>query len=72
MKNGNQFRLKVEIVGVEAGGESRPTPVHVPAGSVVSVLSGPHELDNGMIEVNWADRKLMMFREELRKRGDPV
>ena len=72
MNIGRQFRLSVETVGVETGVENRPTPVRVPAGSVVSVLSGPNELDDGMIEVSWADRKLMMFREDLQKRGDPV
>jgi len=72
MRTGQTFRLNLETFGVESLPENEQVTVRIPAGSVVSVLSGPHEIDNRMVEVRWAGRKLMMFLEDLESRSDLV
>ncbi len=42
----------------------------VPAGETVTVLSGPRPDDKRLVDVQWGDKKLVMFYEDIQKRGD--
>jgi hypothetical protein len=68
MLTGRRFQLLTETLGVE-GGDHR-LAVRVPAGEVITVLSGPRPDDKRLVEVRWGNKKLVMFYEDIQKRGD--
>ena len=72
MLTGYRFRLLVETLGIETiDGENR-VAIMVPAGETVTVLSGPRPDDMRMVDVQWGDRKLVMFYEDIQKRGEQI
>jgi hypothetical protein len=68
MLTGKRFQLLAETLGVE-GGDSRVT-VSVPAGEIITILSGPRPDDKRLVDVRWRNKKLMMFFEDIQKRGN--
>jgi hypothetical protein len=68
MLTGKRFQLFVETLGVE-GGDSR-VAVRVPAGETITVLSGPRPDDKRLVDVRWGNKKLVMFYEDIQKRGE--
>ena len=44
----------------------------IPANAVIEVLSGPRPDDKRMVDVLWEDRNLVMFAEDITKRGEEV
>jgi hypothetical protein len=68
MLTGERFRLKIAALGIESN-DSGQVAVQVPAGSVVTVGSGPRAR---MVEVLWAGRNLVMFLEDVQGRGEVV
>ena len=71
MFTGKHFRLKAATLGIESVGEQR-TAIMIPAGAVIEVLSGPRPDDKRMVDVLWEDRKLVVFAEDIIKRGEEV
>ncbi len=71
MLTGKSFRLKVETLGGESL-KGNQQVVHVPAGSVVKIETGPTEYDPNTVEVLWAGRTLTMFVEDVQGRGESV
>jgi hypothetical protein len=71
MYTGKRFRLKSETVGIESSHDNR-VAVTVPAGALVRVLSGPRPDDRRMVDVLWGDRTLVMFAEDIERRGEEV
>jgi len=71
MLTGKSFRLKVEMCGIETIRGKR-TAVRVPEKDVVRVLSGPTPRDERMVDVEWKGRKLVMFAEDIRDRGEEI
>ena len=71
MLTGKKFRLNRETISIETVGEVRRV-VMVPAGDVVTVLSGPTPDDKRMVDVRWNGRTLVMFAVDIRGRGDEV
>ena len=72
MLTGKQFRLNVETMGIRTVPGQRGVAVPVPAGSVVTVESGPTPFDRNKILVSWNGRQFIMFLEDIQERGDPV
>ena len=73
MLSGQQFRLIMDTLGVEALDDHRRVAVQVPAGAVVKVASGPAAAtDRAMVEVVWAGHRLTMFFVDLQGRGERV
>ena len=70
MLTGKRFHLVIEILGIETNGDNNRVAVMVPAGETVTVLSGPRPDDMRMVDVRWGDRKLVMFYEDIQKRGE--
>jgi hypothetical protein len=71
MLSGKRFRLKAETIAIETNGDKR-IAIHVPAGSVVTVESDPRPDDRRMLDILWEGRKIVMFADDIRKRGEPV
>jgi hypothetical protein len=72
MLTGHRFRLLVETLGIEAIDDDHRIAVKVPAGETITVLSGPRPDDKRMVDVQWGDKKLVMFYEDIQKRSDEV
>jgi hypothetical protein len=72
MLTGHRFRLLIETLGIEAIDEEHRIAVKVPAGETIIVLSGPSPDDQRMVDVQWGDKKLVMFYEDIQKRSDEV
>jgi len=68
---GKKFRLKQETIAIETLGEVR-TVVMVPSSEVVTVLRGPTPDDKRMVDVRWNNRTLVMFAEDIQRRGEEV
>jgi hypothetical protein len=68
MLTGKRFQLLAETLGVEAG--NHRVAVRVPAGETITVLSGPRPDDKRLVDVRWGNKKLVMFYEDVQKRGD--
>jgi len=71
MLTGKSFRLKVELLGIETVNGKR-TATLVPASEVIRVASGPTLHDERIVDVEWKGRKLVMFSDDIRDRGDEV
>jgi hypothetical protein len=71
MYTGKRFRLKQEILGIETTHHNR-IAVTIPAGQLLKVLSGPRPDDRRMVDVLWGDRTLVVFTEDLDRRGEEV
>jgi hypothetical protein len=72
MLSGQHFRLLVETLGIETIGGDNRVAVMVPAGETIKVLSGPRPDDMRMVDVQWGDKKLVMFYVDIQKRGEQV
>ena len=72
MLTGHRFRLLVETLGIDSTDEDHRIAVLVPAGETITVLSGPRPDDKRMVDVQWGDKKLVMFYEDIQKRSDEV
>ena len=72
MLTGKHFRLVVETLGIETTDGDNRIPVKVPAGETIALLSGPGPGDMRMVDVQWGDKKLVMFYEDIQKRGEQV
>ena len=70
MLNAKRFRLREETIALETFGRKQLT-TQVPAGSVVTV-SGPTSEDGRMVDVNWGGHKMVMFADDIQKRGEQV
>ena len=71
MLRGKHFRLVQETIAIETIGEKR-VALHVPAKSIVTVESGPRPDDSRMIDVSWKGRLIVMFADDVQKRGEQV
>ena len=67
MLSGKQFRLTSGTLGI-----AHRTAIMVPAGEIVTVLSGPRPDAMRLVDVKWGDRKLVMFAEDIQERGEEV
>jgi hypothetical protein len=72
MLTGHRFRLLVETLGIEAIDDDHRIAVLVPAGETITVLGGPRPDDKRVVDVQWRDKKLVMFYEDIQKRSDEV
>lgn len=71
MCTGKRFHLKSEILCIEET-ECGRVAVTIPAGEVLMVLNGPRPDDRRMVEIEWGERKLVTFVDDLRRRGEEV
>jgi hypothetical protein len=69
---GEHFRLRVETLGLEISNDDNRSPVQVPVGQIITVLSGPRPDDKRLVEVQWGGKKLVMFVEDIRTRAEQV
>ena len=77
MLSGKRFKLTAEILGITPiDGDVRNGPdrtvVQVPAGELVTILSGPRPEDQRLVDVVWRNKKLIMFCDDVMKRGEQV
>jgi hypothetical protein len=71
MLSGKRFRLKADTIAIETNGDER-IAIHVPAGSVITVESGPRPDDRRLLDVRWDDRKIVMFADDIQNRGELI
>lgn len=71
MLTGTRFRLSAETMGIETVNGGRAA-VQIPAGSLVTVESGPRPDDKRLVDVRWDGRRLVMFAEDIEQRGERV
>lgn len=71
MLTGKRFRLNRATLGVETIGDQR-IAVEIPALEIVLVLSGPRPDDKRMLDVLWKNRRLVMFVEDVERRGEEI
>jgi hypothetical protein len=71
MYTGKHFRLKLDILGIEVADGNRIATT-IPAGQTIRVLSGPRPDDRRMVDVLWGERTLVMFTEDLERRGEEI
>jgi len=72
MLTGKRFRLERGTLAVEFDEAlSKPRAVTVPVGAVIKVLSRPAN-GNGLVQVDWAGRKLGMFEVDVNVRGTEI
>jgi hypothetical protein len=71
MLSGKRFRLKEETIAIKTIGGKR-VAIQVPAGSVVTVKSGPRPDDTRMVDVYWDGGTVVMFADDIQKRGEQV
>jgi hypothetical protein len=71
MLSGKKFRLTAATLAVESMAEGR-RPVEVTAGETITVLYGPKPKDRMLVDVRWKDRTLVMFAEDIEKRGQEI
>ena len=67
MLTGKRFKLRISTMAIESS-DGKRVAVIVPAGSVVTVVSGP-DGDDRMIDVRWEGRIVVMFAVDLTTRG---
>jgi hypothetical protein len=67
---GQRFHLLIETLGILTNGNSNRVAVIVPAGETITVLSGPRPDDKRMVDVQWGDKKLVMFYEDIQTRSE--
>src|SRR5437016_2285043 len=71
MLSRKHFRLREETIAIETIGEKR-VALHVPAGCIVTVESGPRPDDRRMVDASWDGHKIVMFADDIQKRGEQV
>ena len=71
MLSGKRFRLKEDTIAIETIGGKR-VALHVPAGSVITVKSGPRPDDRRMLDVYWDGCTVVMFADDIQKRSEQV
>ena len=68
---GQSYRVIVSAVGILSVGNRRS--LTVPAGSTVTVIDGPIDVDgNRLVDVTWGGTELMMFTQDLRDHAEPI
>ena len=72
MLTGKRFRLMIETLAIETASDGKRITVAVPGGEVVRVLSAPRPDDRRMVDVLWDRRALVMFAEDIERRGELV
>ena len=68
---GKHVRLKHETLAIDSSGERRIATM-LPAGTVIRILSGPRADDQRMVDVLCGDRELVVFAEDIDRRGEEV
>jgi hypothetical protein len=68
---GKRFRMERGTLAVEGigGASGKPSAVTVPAGTIVTVISGP---SNGLVRVDWEGRILGMFEIDVNVHGTEI
>jgi len=65
-----QLRLEQDSPAI-GNGDGRRKAVTIPAGSIITVVAEPHDVD-GMVKVRWHDQSLEMFAVDLGMRETEV
>ena len=71
MLRGKRFRLNAETVAIETIGDKR-CAMRVPAGSVITVTSGPAPEGGRFVEVQWDGHEIVMFADDVQRPGEQV
>ena len=71
MFSGKQYKLRQDTLGIESDNGER-VAVNVPAGDIIEVLSGPRPDDQRMVDVLWGEHTLVMFTDDILRRGDEI
>ena len=69
--SGKRFRLKVPTLGL-ALIDAKRVAVPVPADSIVTVSTGSSPRDMRMVDVLWEGQTVVMFAEDVQKRGEEI
>lgn len=69
---GKRFRLRVETFAIESYDNDNRRAVTISAGETITILAGPRPNDELLVDVQWGNRMLVMFVEDLQRHGDLV
>jgi hypothetical protein len=67
---GESYRLDRQTLGINSQGEQRIS-LFIPKGAIVTVIDGPLN-GSRMVDVKWETQTIMIFVEDLRRRGTIV
>ena len=71
MLAGKRYRLTSDTLAIESVNERR-IAVTVPTGEIVEVIHGPLADDTRMVDVRWNGKVLIIFAEDLQRRGEDI
>jgi hypothetical protein len=60
MLTGTRFRLNHPTLAIEIQ-NGQPEAITIPAGTELTVLSGPHPDSDQLVQLQWGDRRIAMF-----------
>jgi hypothetical protein len=69
---GQRYRLRVETFAIEGYDSYDLHAVTMPAGETITIIAGPRADDERLVDVQWGNRMLVMFVEDLQKRAELV
>ena len=72
MVSGQHFRLSIGTFGIEIIADDNRVAVMVPAGEIITVILGPRPETTRLVDVQWGQKKLVMFVEDIQTRGELV
>jgi hypothetical protein len=71
MLAGKRYRLTSDTLAIESVNERR-IAVTVPTGEIVEVIRGSRPDDTRMVDVKWNGKVLVIFAEDLQRRGENI
>ena len=71
MLTGKRLRLKVPTIGLALIDHKR-VAVRIPADSILTVSGGSRPQDRRMVDVLWEGQTVVMFAEDVQKRGEEI
>ena len=71
MEKGQLFRFKTPTLAISNMADGQRLPVTVPTDAIVQVIAELFDT-NGMVEVLWQERRLMVFAKDVAERGKLV
>ena len=69
---GQSFRLKTPTLGILSSDHGHRRPGTIPMNAIVTVVDGPFDNSNRLVDVLWEEKTIMMFTQDLRDRGEMI
>lgn len=67
---GDRYKVRQAILGVVSDEQQDITPIALPRGNILEVLS--EDTNNRLVDIIWEGRSVMIFNPDLRNRCDLI